>query len=362
MIYIGAENIISPLGNTAQANFENVLEGKSALKKSSNFSTPIGEITSFSQLDGLTKLESLLVECLKRTSSESNFDVNEGRNLVVLSTTKGDIEHLESGNVEKAKPGFLLRRVMGHLAWKADQKIVSNACVSGVLACIYAHDLIAYGKYDRVIVVGADLLTNFTYRGFESFFALSDEPCKPFDASRKGLSLGECVASVALSKDQKDFKSSPHIFCGGASANDANHISGPSRDGEGLFRAISRTLKLIGTQANEVDFISAHGTATRYNDDMESIAFDRAVLKAPINSFKGYFGHTLGAAGVLELILSMKCIEHGLLIKSLGFEKEGTSQQLNMIEENQRKDINTVLKTASGFGGCNAAVIIKKLK
>lgn len=361
MIYIGAENIISPLGTNAQANFDQVVEGHSALLTVVEFPTPVGQITDYDQTNGLTKLETLLVKSLTDTLSEANFDINDGKHLVILSTTKGDIEHLENGDLEKAKPSYLLRRVLSHLGWQVDQQIISNACISGVLACIYAHDLIAQRQYDRVIVIGADLLTNFTYRGFESFFALSNEICQPFDASRKGLSLGECVTTVVLSSSVQDFKNIPQVFCGGASANDANHISGPSREGEGLYRAISKTLKI--TKTKEIDYISAHGTATKYNDDMESIAFDRAGLShVPVNSFKGYFGHTLGAAGVLELILCMKSIQNDLLIKSHGFEESGTVKPLNVIAKNQSKEINTVLKTASGFGGCNAAAIIKKLQ
>lgn len=360
MIYIGAENIISPLGGTAQSNFDQVLDGVSSLSTTAGYPTPVGQISSHDQSGEMTKLESLLVQSLKSAHHEAGFDINTGRNLVILSTTKGDIAHLEKGEVEKAKPGYLLSRVMDHLGWEMDQQIISNACISGVLACIYAHDLITQGQYERVMVVGADLLTHFTYSGFESFFALSGQPCKPFDASRKGLSLGECVATVVLSGEIKDFKQTPQVFCGGASANDANHISGPSRDGEGLYRAITKALKVTNTKA--VDFISAHGTATKYNDDMESIAFDRANLShVPVNSFKGYYGHTLGAAGVLELILCMKSIQQGMLVRSLGFDESGTSKQINVIRENQPQDINTVLKTASGFGGCNVAAIIKKL-
>lgn len=361
MIYIGAEHIISPLGDTAQANFDQVVSGQSALQPSTEYPTPTGRISNYTQISGYTKLESLMVASLSAALSGCDFDISIGKNLVILSTTKGDIDHLENGYLEKAKPSHLLARVLENLGWETDQQVVSNACISGVLACIYAHDLIAQGEYDRVFVVGADLLTNFTYKGFESFFALSGEACRPFDASRNGLSLGECVATMMLSKSSEDYKQAPQIFCGGASANDANHISGPSRTGEGLYRAITKALKISNT--DKVDFISAHGTATKYNDDMESIAFDRAGLSdVPVNSFKGYFGHTLGAAGILELILSMKSIQQGLLVKCMGYEESGTAMPLNIIAENQPKEINTVLKTASGFGGCNAAAIIKKLK
>ncbi|MEO9802369.1 MAG: beta-ketoacyl synthase N-terminal-like domain-containing protein [Reichenbachiella sp.] len=364
VIYIGAENIVSPLGNTAEDNFEEIRKGKSALSLHSEdgFSCPYGKILNYDLLPELTKLESLMVHSIQSSLAQLNRDLEDSRTLLILSTTKGDIEHLAKGDVEKSKPTHLLEQVKSHLALKCSHTTISNACISGVLACIHGQDLIKQGAYDHVVVVGADLVSEFTYRGFESFFALSELPCRPFDQDRTGLSLGEGVATVVMSKDNRVYLKKPLAFLGGASANDANHISGPSREGEGLFRAITEAMKQASTTSDQIDFVNAHGTATRYNDDMESIAFHRARLESKaINSFKGYYGHTLGAAGVLELVLSMHSMRNDTLIKSLGFENEGTAKPLNVIADNESKEIRTVLKTASGFGGCNAAAILQKI-
>ena len=114
--------------------------------------------------------------------------------------------------------------------------------------------------------------------------------------------------------------------------------------------------------AEEIDFISAHGTATIYNDEMEAIAFNRAELQnTPLNSLKAYYGHCLGASGLLEIIISMESALHKTLIPSKNFEDIGTSQSLNIIKENQPAEIRYILKTASGFGGCNATVVLEKL-
>ena len=151
------------------------------------------------------------------------------------------------------------------------------------------------------------------------------------------------------------------IYVSGSTSNDANHISGPSRTGEGLVRTIQKTLEFGGLNANEIDFISGHGTATIFNDEMESIAFDRLNLdQTSVNSLKAYFGHTLGAAGVIETAIAIQGLRENLLIKSLGFEKNGTSKKLNVIEKNKPAELNILLKTASGFGGCNASLIIRK--
>ena len=151
------------------------------------------------------------------------------------------------------------------------------------------------------------------------------------------------------------------LYKGGSSSNDANHISGPSRTGEGLVRSVEKTLKRSGLRASDIDFISAHGTATVFNDEMESIAFGRTNLnQVPLNSMKGYFGHTLGAAGVLETIMSIVSMEKNILFPNLGFNETGTSVPLNIIQHMEQKELNTVLKTASGFGGGNASLILQK--
>jgi 3-oxoacyl-[acyl-carrier-protein] synthase-1 len=121
-------------------------------------------------------------------------------------------------------------------------------------------------------------------------------------------------------------------------------------------------MKRANVETEKIDFISAHGTATPYNDDMESIALKRHGLETtPVNSFKGYFGHTLGAAGLIESALSIYSLQNNILFKTLGLQNLGTSETINAIKEHQEKKIKTVLKLGSGFGGSNAALIIKKL-
>jgi len=239
--------------------------------------------------------------------------------------------------------------------------IISNACISGVLALNTAAKYIQAGHYDQVIVSGCDVISDFVLFGFQSLYAISSEPTKPFDANRKGITLGEGAATIIVSNNKVLFNHTPLKHLGGSSSNDANHISGPSRTGEGLVRTVKKTLQKTNIKPNSIHFISAHGTGTNYNDEMESIAFDRLQMNdISLNSLKGYYGHTLGAAGVIESAISMQCMRNNYLIKSRGFEKEGTSGKLNLITENKEQEINTVLKTASGFGGCNASAIFTK--
>jgi len=187
--------------------------------------------------------------------------------------------------------------------------------------------------------------------------AQAGEPCRPFDAARDGISLGEAAATVILSAE----KSSDSIqLKGGAVTNDANHISGPSRTGHELALAILRALKQSNVEPEEIDFISAHGTATRYNDEMEAKAFHLAGLQEkPVNSLKGYYGHTLGAAGLLESIITIHSMKENILIPTLGFTSPGTELPVNIVKSFTSATLKRTLKTASGFGGCNAAIILE---
>ncbi|PBQ31189.1 beta-ketoacyl synthase [Sphingobacteriaceae bacterium] len=377
-VFFGAHNIISPLGFTSRENFDALLNGKSALKKKS---FPFSEKEIFcstleeSEVDkrfsklgnakNFTHLEKLSILSVKDVVDQSGIDLSDKNNLLIVSTTKGNIDILENNYPHlPQKRAYLTEfaKIVGDFFKSVNTPIVvSNACISGLLAIIIAKRFIDADKYKNIIVCGADLVSEFTLSGFKSFNAMSDEACKPFDANRTGINLGEAVASILLSYD----KLSNIQIISGASANDANHISGPSRNGDGLYQAVTETL----AKANKtnVDFISAHGTATEYNDEMESIAFSRAgISSSPLNSLKGYYGHTLGTAGVLESIISILSLQENTLIKSMGFEIPGTSQVLNMITKTETKDpiaigLKTCLKTTSGFGGCNAAAIFEKL-
>ena len=193
------------------------------------------------------------------------------------------------------------------------------------------------------------------------FQSLENGPCKPFDLTRNGLSLGEGCGTIILTSNES-YASTPKIeFLSGSSANDSNHISGPSRTAEGLHLAIQGSLIESGLTADQIDYISAHGTATPFNDEMETQALVRSNMQhIPVNSFKGYFGHTLGAAGVIESILTIHSLKSNKLFKTLGFNTLGVTENINVISEHTTSSINYGMKLASGFGGCNATAIFAK--
>ena len=370
--FIVADNIISPLGCSSEENYHALRQGKSGIEltqyngiKEELYLGKIKDVLNESErYSSLTRFEKLAVRSIESALGDTMIDPKSKRTIFILSTTKGNIELLEQGE-ENDKRIHLheAAKTIAHFFGNSNTSVVvSSACISGVMALLTGKYLLESGQYDHAVIVGADVLSYFVISGFQSLHALSNEACKPFDVDRKGINLGEAAATVVLASYSSLIGTKKNIrITGGGLSNDANHISSPSRTGEELNMAIQRAMKESGIFKGDVDFISAHGTATRYNDDMESKAFHLAGLdQVPLNSLKGYFGHTLGASGILESIMSIHALQNNELIPSLGFKNLGLSHPLNVIQELEQKNSTICLKTASGFGGCNAALILKK--
>ena len=215
------------------------------------------------------------------------------------------------------------------------------------------------GKAKHVIVAGGDALSEFITAGFASFKSISSQPCRPYDAERDGLTLGEAAGAVLLTTDEALAAEGKVRLAGGAISNDANHISGPSRTGDGLYYAIANAMREAGVTKEDVGFVNTHGTATRYNDEMESKAVAWAELTdKPLNSLKGYIGHTLGASGVVEAIISAEELKAGYIFGTKGFTSSDTPHTLTLSNEQQEINGRCCVKSASGFGGCNAAIVL----
>ncbi|MCF0073793.1 beta-ketoacyl synthase [Dyadobacter sp. CY261] len=360
MIYIGAEVIVSPLGDNAEDNWQAISANRSgiALVPSAGFNGEDIHLARIAALNGSLRFQQLVVKALSTLVAKIDASiVSSDRTMVLISSTKGALDDNINDQFSETNVAVQQQLGLAHLPM-----VISNACISGVLALNAAGNMIKNGQFEHVIVVGCDLASDFVLYGFQSLFAVSDKPCAPFDAARNGITLGEGSGAVLVSGTKSVFKDPPLELLTGTSANDANHISGPSRTGEGLVRSVLKTLRYNDVSGDEIDFISAHGTGTIFNDEMESIAFDSMNLShIPLNSLKGYYGHTLGAAGVIETTVSMQMIRNGMLLESLGYLNNGVSRPLNIITKNTRASLKTVLKTASGFGGGNASLLIRKI-
>ncbi|MDR2042654.1 MAG: beta-ketoacyl synthase [Tannerella sp.] len=373
------DSIVSALGFTTDENFRKVRDGLSGLTffdgRQWGVSEPfVASVIDDAALDRAfhalpraaekryTRLEKAVILSVANALKDSPVDPSGEGALFILSTTKGNVFLLdpdESGNFEPVQVCLWrsAELIAGYFGNPNTPLVVSNACISGACALIAARRALQAGRYEHVIVAGADMLSRFIVAGFQSFKALSQERCKPFDARRSGLNLGEAAATLVLTeKPAEALQPGEVVLTAGAVCNDANHISGPSRTGEGAFRALKHVLS--GVEAGEPAFVNAHGTATPYNDEMEAVAIHRAALQdLPVTSLKGYFGHTLGGAGVLESIISTRALREGIVLKTAGFNTPGVSQPLRIVAHTQPVEGRRCINMLSGFGGCNAALL-----
>lgn len=372
-VYVVADNVFSPIGKTTAENFVNLREGISGVKQQHDpgvsplpfFASLFDKNETFiSDAHPYTKFEQLLIASVTDAIKLGAIDPADKKMVLILSSTKGNISLLEDekGNPELAERVALstsAKLIVGHFGFVNTPVVISNACISGVVAILTGMRLLRAGLYETAVVTGADVISRFIVSGFESFKALSPELCKPFDKDHIGLNLGEGAATIILSTNKK--YSENIKVKGGAVSNDANHISGPSRTGKELADAINKAIADAAITGDEIDFISAHGTATVYNDEMEASAVNLSGLQAkPLNSLKGFYGHTLGAAGLIESIISLQSLKEGFVLPTKGFEDAGKAGRVSVSSSPLHVEAQKFLKTASGFGGCNAAVIFGK--
>lgn len=312
MIYCIGHSIISPLGEGSQANIEAVKAGRSGLKIYTDRFESVEPFCA-SLFDTPQEFVPLCIRSVEMAKGET--DLANPSTIFILSTTKGD-------QLDLLTPAQSIARHFGN---PNQPIVVSNACTSGVCAQIAALRLLDAGLYKRAVIVGCDIQTKFIISGFQAFKALSPEPCLPFSPERKGLNLGEAAAAIIYTSEEH----AGWRLEAGSIHNDANHISAPSRTGEGAYRCLKDVTE--GIEPAEIALLGVHGTATLYNDDMEKIAIERAGLQnVPMSVLKPFFGHTMGAAGVVEMIIGMELIQRGIFIKML-----------------------------SGFGGVNAAIRLR---
>ncbi len=359
MIKVLSTNITSPLGFTSEQNYQAVRSGASALKRYEGLWGVPEPFTAslFSEeqnaelaIGGYTRFESIAIRSVREALSHTQLDIASPRIVLILSTTKGNIEALDN---KQYYPSEAAQAIASAIGVTTTPIVVCNACVSGLSAQLLANHLLSAGLYDYAIVVGAEVQSKFIVSGFQSLKAVSDEPCRPFDIERIGLNLGEAAATIIFAKD---CSAGVWTLVDGAVRNDAFHNVSPSPQGDGYYNAIEAVME--GYDKTQLATVCVHGTATLYNDQMESKAIQRAGLSdIPLSALKGYYGHTMGAAGVLETILTMCATDDGIVLPSKGFTEPGVSGKVSISNETQQTDKTAFLKLLSGFGGCNVAAL-----
>ena len=359
MVSVLADNVISPLGETSEENYQAVKEGKSAIHAYAPMTAgiPNGFVASLLSSD----FEELAFRSAQKAIDASGINISSTRTVFILSSTKGSIEKLGQTDDDKLYLGNIAQRIATRLGIQLSPIVVCNACISGLAAMILASRLLVSKKYDYAVVCGADCPGRFIISGFQSLNAMSAFSCQPFDIERQGLNLGEAAATVVLGREittksvNNGCRKQVWQIGHGYIKNDAYHISAPSKTAEGLYEALLKTMN--GIDKRNIAFINAHGTATLFNDQMEAIAIHRAELQdIPVNALKGYIGHTLGAAGIMETILCMKAVDDHTVLGTRGYEEVGVSGRIQLSSKHHSTIKTSFIKQLSGFGGCNATL------
>ena len=378
-VVIAGCGAISAVGCGVAALQAALRSNASGLRASERFNSPrfqsgiVGAVAAdFFGTDEDDPAYRLAAEALRQACSEAQPALHSfpaARIGLVLATAKANLEALERLTAGRTCSDSARRHLQGDLLATdlatefgagGPVQCVSAACVSGLVAIQQGAKMIQRGAADAVFVVGVDHLSAFVMAGFTALKAIDPNGCRPFDAARCGLSPGEAGAAIVLIRENFTPTSLIRIR-GWGTSNDANHLTGPSRDGSGLGLAVRTALAAARLTPPEIDYVNAHGTGTPYNDAMESIAL-RIVFGdvcPPFSGAKGMLGHTLGAAGVIETILCVLAMREKLLpgTPRLNSPAEGVPQSL-VREPRAVAKLNHVLKLNTGFGGINGALIL----
>lgn len=276
---------------------------------------------------------------------------------LVLASTKADLSGVQGPGIGFGRPASLARRLADALELGGPIHAISCACASGVSAIALARRRIVRGE-ERVLVVGVDALTRFVLRGFGSMYALDRDACRPFDESRRGLTLGDGAGALLLTVHERESLGVRVAGCG--EANEAHHVTGPDPEGRGLELAARRALAAAGMSTGSVDLLHLHGTGTPFNDAMEARGLARLFdgETPPAFGTKAQTGHTMGAAGVVESIFAVEALRRGRAPANVGLDRPDVDPGLSLVrEERSLERARVVLKVAGGFGGMQAAVV-----
>lgn len=370
-VCISAAQAVTGLGPDLESLWRGVLAGESAIRPLERFATGRYLSANASWIAGLDCNDgrSGIYPLLERLFD--NFGPIPADAALLTASTKGCVDVMEAlnggnaGNPAQVPMAATLAWISNRFGLASPGININAACASSTIAVARAASLIAAGRSEAVLVVCMDLVSEFVFSGFSALQALSPELCRPFDRNRKGLTLGEGGAALLImSRERARREGRPELglIAGWGAANDATHITAPARDGCGLIQSVRQALNRAAIGPESIAAISAHGTATPYNDQMELTAF-RALFgerPVPMNSIKGSIGHTLGAAGGIEIALGLKCLEQRVLPATVGMLEPEEAGAGFLNRSAQPIQDSYLLSTNSGFGGVNAALILKR--
>lgn len=371
-VCVVAQELLSAYGRGVERCADGLLAGQSALRPATGLEGP-DAVTA--QVVGAIPPNELAVSGAGRFAALLRAGI-AGMELppdapIYLATTVGAVDDLEAaafaGEDFSGQGGFSRLHGLAATAFGVAPgriQIVSSACASSTAALALAAGAIHRGEIECALVVGADIVTEFVLAGFAALMAVDPGGAHPFDADRKGVALGEAYAAALLMRADRAARESRSCLgtvAGWSLTCDANHLTGPSRDGAPLADAIAAAVAMAGGKPADVAFLCAHGTGTVYNDQMEMLAFRRAFGASPRPTFsiKGGTGHVLGAAGLAEALLALEFLRRGRIPPTVGLRRiADDAAGWVSLDPRPVDSAGIALSTNSGFGGTNATVAL----
>jgi 3-oxoacyl-[acyl-carrier-protein] synthase II len=392
-VAVVAAGVVSPLGFGLSETLDSLRRGKDCITAVTRFSIAecrcktAGQVSDDHLLASLNngrrakrlhRASHMMIHALREAAIQvPGFDPQ----LMIIGTTSGGMSYGEryyrsvyrSENLRQAptwianypaqKPVIdAQEEVLGALV---PCQVIANACASGTNAIGHAFECVRSGRYQRVLTGGYDALSELVFTGFDSLQASTPEKCRPFDRRRTGMVLGEGAAILALENfDVARQRGAPVLaeIVGYGISTDNFHITQPDPSGVGPRQAMERALQSAQISADEVDYINAHGTATIFNDAAEGKAISRLFNGVPVSSSKSMMGHSLGAAGAIEAVISLLALRHQFLPPNINFDALDDGLDLNVVANASRPAVvRAALSNSFGFGGTNASILIRRV-
>ncbi len=398
-VYVTGIGMITSIGNNVPECFQSLSAMQTGIGQITLLDTihkgklPVAEVkrttaslleeTSNTGAKNLTRTALLGMIASKEAIRDAGItSIRESRTGFISATTVGGMDRSENFYPEFIRDNRKGRMidVVNHDCGDSTERIaayngirdfvttVSTACSSSANSIMTGAQLIKAGMLDRVIAGGTDAITKFTLNGFNTLMILDKQGCRPFDEHRSGLTLGEGAAFVVLESEETAGKKKNKILCelaGYGNANDAFHQTASSPEGKGAVMAMQLALEMKNLKPGDIDYINVHGTGTENNDLSEGIAIQKIFGEnpPPFSSTKTYTGHTLGAAGAVEAVISILSIRNGMIFPNLRFETPMKELKIRPETTLRRNlDIKHVLSNSFGFGGNNSTLILSAVR
>lgn len=355
-VFITSVSVSTCAGNSIEASFEALLQGKSGIQNNEAYShnaPAIGLLCSSKTFDEHLR-DSFVALGLQKDDKKTFLAVGSSVG-GMLETENSLLKGSALSDIDPKKHAISFVKDKIEKLFTFDSSVsFSTACTSSANAISFAYELIKNGAYERVVVAGVDSISRTTVGGFYSLGVLSTQPCRPFDKQRCGMNVSEGVAFLVL--ENRQTKNCVQILGYGASS-DAYNIAHPQEDGDGAYIAMCEALAMGGVSANEIDYINAHGTATQANDKAEAKAIERLFGNRPyVGSTKSITGHTLGAAGALESAIVYTAITNKIIPKNSALD-EAENKNLLLSTQNIQKQIKYAISNSFAFGGNNVSLL-----